>query len=223
MQETSRNALRLVEAKLVVKEADGKFHLTPYGEETLNLIDGFDFLSKHRDYFTTHTLSAIPKEFSYNLASLKGSQLIEDVMVLFSNVERMIQNAEEYVWILSNQVLVSTVPYLQEALKRGAKFKLVLPKMVNPPKDAMERMFNPDFLEAIKAGTFERRFLETVDVQLCISEKEVAALCFLTTEGKMDYHGFRAEDELAFKWAKALYSHYWNLATRQGNGTVFST
>ena len=222
VQETSRNVSRLAEAKLVVKEADGNFRLTPYGEETLNLIDGFSFLSKHRDYFTTHTLSALPKEFSYSLASLNGSKLVDDVMVLFSNVERMIQKAEEYIWLLSNQVLVSTIPYIQEALKRGAKFRLVLPKLVAPPKDAMERIFSPVFLDAMKTGKFELRFLETVDLQICLSEKEVAALCFLTTEGKMDYHGFRAEDELSFKWTKALFSHYWNMATRQENGTVFS-
>ena len=222
VQETSRNISRLVEEKLVVKEADAKFNLTPYGEETLNLIDGFDFLSKHREYFITHTLSTLPKEFSYNLASLKGCQLVDDVMVAFSNVESMIQKAEEHIWILSNQVLVSTIPYILEAFERGAEFKLILPKTVSPPKDAMERIFSPLFLEALKAGKFELRFLEKVDVQLCLSEKQVASLCFLTTEGKIDYHGFRAEDELSFKWAKALYSHYWNMATPQENGTIFS-
>ena len=125
----------------------------------------------------------------------------------------MIQNAEEYIWILSNQVLVSTLPYIQEALKRGAEFKLILPKMVAPPKDATERMLSPIFLQAMKDGKFENRFLEKIDVQICLSEKEVAALCFLNSEGKMDYLGFRATDELAFKWTKSLYSYYWNIAT----------
>lgn len=222
VQETSRNISRLTEVKLVTKETDGKFHLTPYGEETLNLIDGFDFLSKHRDYFTTHTLSALPQEFSYGLASLKGSKLVEDVMVLFSNVESMIKKAEKYIWILSDQILVSTIPYIQEALKQGAEFKLILPKRVTPPKDAMERIFSPIFLQAMNEGKFEIRFLEKVDVQICLSEKEVAALCFLNTEGKIDYHGFQADDKLSFKWTKTLYSHYWNMATRQENGTVFS-
>jgi len=222
VQETSRNVSRLAEAKLVIKEANGNFCLTPYGEETLNLLDGFDFLSKHSDYFATHILSTLPKEFLYNLASLKGSQLVGDVMVLFSNVESMIQKAEEYIWILSNQVLVSTLPYIQEALKRGVEFKLILPKMVAPPKDANERMLSPIFLQAIGAGTFEIRFLRKVDVQICLSEKEVAALCFLNTGGKMDYHGFRAIDELSLKWTEALYSHYWSVATRENNGIAFS-
>ena len=95
--------------------------------------------------------------------------------------------------------------------------------MVAPPKDARERMLSPIFLQAIKTGKFENRLLEETDVQICLSEKEVAALCFLNTEGKMDYHGFQATDELSFKWTKALYSHYWSMATRQENGISFST
>ena len=215
VQETSRNISRLTEAKLIMKETDGCFRLTPYGEETLNLLAGFNFLSKHREYFVTHTLSTIPQEFSYSIASLNGCQLVDDVMVAFSNVENMIQKAEEYIWILSNQILVSTLPYLLEALKLGVEFKLILPSGVTPPKDAADRMYDPIFLQALKVGKFENRFLDKIDVLICLSEKEVAALGFSNAEGKMDYHGFRAADELSFKWAKALYLHYWNLATRQ--------
>ena len=215
VQETSRNISRLTEAKLITKEIDGCFRLTPYGEETLDLLAGFNFLSKHREYFVTHTLSTIPKEFSYSIASLNGCQLVDDVMVAFSNVESMIQKAEEYIWILSNQILVSTLPYLQESLKRGAAFKLILPTTIIPPKDALERMHSPIFLQAFKAGKFENRFLNKVDVLICLSEKEVAALGFSNAEGKMDYHGFHATDELSFKWTKALYSHYWNIANQR--------
>ncbi len=212
VQETSRNVLRLVEAKLISKDAEGCFHLTPYGEETIDLLEGFSFLSKYNDYFATHTLSNIPKEFSYSLASLKGCQLVDDVMIAFSNVENMIQKAYEYIWILSNQILVSTMPHLEEALKRGVEFRLLLPLNVTPPKKAVERMCDSVNLKAIKEGRLQARFLEKVDVLICLSEKEVAALGFLSTEGKIDYHGFRAEDDLSFKWTKALFSHYWNLS-----------
>ncbi|HJW65916.1 MAG TPA: transcriptional regulator, partial [Candidatus Bathyarchaeia archaeon] len=38
VQETSRNMARLSEAELITKDVDGAFHLTPYGEEALNLL-----------------------------------------------------------------------------------------------------------------------------------------------------------------------------------------
>lgn len=215
VQETSRNVSRLVDAKLIEKDSDGCFSLTPYGEETLVLLDGFSFLSKYREYFASYTLSVLPKEFSSTIASLKGCELVEDVMVAFSNVESMIQNAEKYIWILSNQILVSTLPYLQEAVRRGVEFKSLLPKDVVPPKDAIERMSARVFLEAVKSGKMENRVLDKIEVFLCLSDKEVGALGFLNVDGKMDYHGFHGADESSCKWAKALFLHYWDNAIRQ--------
>jgi len=221
VQETSRNVSRLIEAKLITKETDGCLRLTPFGEETLTLLDGIEFLSRNRDYFVTHPLSALPKELSYSIASLQNSQLVEDVMVAFSNVEDMIQKAEEYVWILSNQILVSTLPYLAESLKRKVEFKLILPMGVVPPKDALERMSNPIFLQALRSGKFENRFLEKVDALICLSEKELAALSFLNADDKMDYHGFHAEDKSSLNWSKALYMHYWEIATPRETEFLF--
>jgi predicted transcriptional regulator len=168
-----------------------------------------------------HTLSAIPKEFTYSLASLSNCQLVDDVMVVFSNVESMIQNAKEYVWILSNQILVSTLPYLKESLARGVAFKLILPMSVKPPKDAQEKMFNPTFLQALQNGKFETKFLEKIDVLICLSEKEVAALSFLNSESKVDYTGFQGVDDLSLKWTKALYMHYWDMSIRREPESLF--
>ncbi len=221
VQETSRNISRLIEAKLITKGVDGNLRLTTYGEETLDLLAGFSFLSKNREYFVTHSLSVLPKEFSYSIASLSHSQLVDDVMVAFSNVESMIQKAKEFIWILSDQVLVSTLPYLKEALKRGVEFKIILPNNVTPPKDALERMDDPIYAAAMKAGRFASKFLEKINVLICLSEKEVAALGFLSSDGKLDYHGFCATDELSCKWTQALFLHYWTISNRRVPESLF--
>jgi predicted transcriptional regulator len=215
VQETSRNVSRLVEAKLIEKDSDSRFSLTPYGEETLVLLEGLSFLSKYREYFASHTLSVLPKEFSSSIALLRDCELVEDVMVAFSNVESMIQNAEKYIWIISNQILVSTLPYLQEAVRRGVEFKLLFPKDVVPPKGASKRMNAPVFFEAVKSGKLEIRSLDKIDVFSCLSDKEVGALGFLNIDGKMNYHGFHSTDESSCKWTKALFLHYWDSAIRQ--------
>jgi len=44
VQETSRNVARLTDAKLIAKDVDGLFHLTPYGEEALSQLSGFRLL-----------------------------------------------------------------------------------------------------------------------------------------------------------------------------------
>jgi len=215
VQETSRNLSRLSQACLIAKEVDGFFHLTPYGEQALKLLPGFEFLSKHREYFTTHTLSTLPLECAIGIADLLECTFTNDVMVTFHNVENMIREAEEFVWILSDQILVSTLPYLVEALKRGVEFRLILPEDVSPSKSLRERVDNPIFEYAARTKKLESRFLEKVDVFICMSEKEVAALSFPNLDGRLDYLGFRATDERAHKWSKNLISYYWNRASTQ--------
>ena len=61
--ETARNLARLSEESLITKDVDGAFHLTPLGEAALQLLPGFSFLSKHKKYFKTHTLSTLPSEY----------------------------------------------------------------------------------------------------------------------------------------------------------------
>ena len=215
VQETSRNITRLSDAKLIVKDVDGTFHVTPYGDEALNLLSGFKFLFKNRDYLSAHVLSGLPPPFRAGLGILDSFELVNDVMVAFHNVENMIAEAEKFVWILTNQVLVSTLPYLTQAIERGAEFRLLMPKDFVPSEGLRELVDNPVFAKAARTKRLESRFLEKVDVFLCLSEKEVAALGFPNLEGKLDYTGFRAESEIAVEWSAALYNYYWNKGASQ--------
>jgi predicted transcriptional regulator len=213
VQETSRNITRLSEAKLISKDVDGAFHLTPYGEEALNLLLGYKFLFKNRDYLTSHVLTALPTRFRASLGVLEGCEFVNDVMVAFHNVENMISKAEKVVWILTNQVLVSTISYLTQAVERGTEFRLLMPKDYVPAKDVRELVSNPAFEKASRTKKLESRFLDKVDVFLCLSEKEVAALGFPNLEERLDYIGFKSNKDLVVDWAKALYEYYWEKAT----------
>lgn len=213
VQETSRNTTRLSEARLIMKDVNGAFHLTPYGEETLNLLSGFKFLFKNREYFMTHSLLEFPQQFRASLGILDGFDLVDDVMVTFHNIERMIAKAEKFVWILTNQVLASTIPYLLQELERSGEFKLIMPKNYMPTHSIRELVTHPVFAKASRSKKLENKFLDKVDIFLCLSENEVAALGFSNLEGKLDYIGFSAKSELAVEWAKILYTYYWNKAS----------
>lgn len=213
VQETSRNITRLSEAKLISKDVDGAFHLTPYGEEALNLLLGYKFLFKNREYFTTHVLKALPARFRASIGVLEDCELVNDVMLAFHNVENMIAEAEKFVWILTNQVLASTIPYLTQAVERGTNFRLLMPKDYLPSKDIRELVSNPAFEKANRTKKLENKFLDKIDVFLCLSEKEVAALSFPNLKRKLDYIGFTSKNETAIEWTKNLYEHYWQKAT----------
>jgi predicted transcriptional regulator len=201
--ETSRHLQRLSEARLLEKDVEGLHELTPFGQLTLSLIPSFDFISKHRDYFAAHKLSRLPHEFIGRIGDLSNCTYTDDVMVAFHTVETMIEEAKECVWILSNQVLMSTVPLLEKAVKRGVRFQLITPEdMISPPG------FKP--LPVIP-NLIERRTLSRVDLIIAMTEKQ-ARLSFPTKDDKMDYVGFGSTDERGHKWCRDLFMFYWQEA-----------
>lgn len=197
--EASRHLQRLSEAKLVEKTVGVSYKLTPFGKLTLSLLPSFEFISKHRDYFTTHVISRLPHEFISRLGELVSCTFTDDVMVAFHSVETIIQNAREYVWILSDQILMSTLPFLEEAVKRGVKFRLILPEDLTPPPGFKPIPEIPNLIE--------RRTLKSVDVIVTMSEKK-ARVAFPTID-RMDYIGFGSTDVSSHKWCRDLYIHYW--------------
>ena len=215
VQETSRNMTRLSDAKIIIKDVDGLFHLTPYGQEALNLLSGFRFLFNNSDYLTAHTLDKVPDIFRASLGILDPCEPVRDVMVSFHNVEKMISEAKEFVWILTDQILVSTIPYLIQAVESGIQFRLMMPRDYMPSSEIRGLVDNPIFERATRAKKLENRFLERIDVFLCLSEKEVGALAFPTLKGQFDYTGFRAENESIVDWSKIIFTYYWEKASKQ--------
>jgi predicted transcriptional regulator len=203
VQETSRYLARLSEAKLIIKDAGGLYNLVPYGEYVIKQLSGLDFLSYHREYFAAHDLSSLPDEYIARLGELKGCSFTDDVMVAFSKAENLIAQAQEYVWIIGNQVLMSTLPILEAAVKRGAQFRLILPENLTPPPG-----FKP--LPTIP-NRVERRTLKHVDVIMTVSEKE-ARVGFLGANGKLDPSAFESKDAQAHKYCRDLYLHHWEKA-----------
>jgi len=201
--EASRHLQRLSEAKLVEKEVEGSYKLTPFGELTLSLLSGFDFISKHRDYFITHTIAHLPHEFISRIGNLMNCTFTDDVMVAFHRTENLIQEAQEYVWILSDQILMSTLPFLEKAVKRGVEFRLILPEDMIPP---------PGFKPIPPIRLIERRTLKSVDVIITVSEKKEARVAFPTIDERMDYVGFGSTDESSHKWCRDLFLYYWERA-----------
>jgi predicted transcriptional regulator len=215
VQETSRNITRLSEAKMISKDVDGLYHLTPYGKESLNLLSGFRFLFNNSDYFIMHRLDKMPIMFRASLGVLDLCESVRDVMVSFHNIENMIAEANEFVWILTDQILASTIPYLIQAIEKGTQFRLMMPRDYKPSANIRKLVDSPIFERASRSRKLENRFLEAIDVFLCLSEKQVAALAFPTLEGGFDYTGFMTKNKSVVEWSKTLFTYYWNEATTQ--------
>jgi len=200
---------------LTQKDADGFHRLTAYGELALKQLKGLEFMSQHRDYFTAHTLAGIPPDFVCRIGELADSTYIDGISVAFYNVEKMMREAEEYIWTITDQYIFDTLPLFTDALERQVKVKNIEAKnLFLPPR--MEGGYRAEYKEAFNqaraTGFLKERLLERLDVYLYMSEKEVAGVAFPFPDGKFDYLGFTATDERSRKWCKDLFQYYWEKA-----------
>jgi len=202
MPETSRHLSRLRDAKLIKKDVDGHYTLTPFGRITLELLSGYNFIYKNRDYFQDHDLPSLPPEFIERIGELEEYKPGEGVMQVLHLAVVVMQEAREYVWILTDQVMTPTIPMIKEGYTKGLRFRILLPEQLTLP---------PGFQLPRPAPTspVEIRWLE--EVRVCIMMNEVlAGLCFPNSAGKIDYNtGFASREPKFHKWCRDLFLHYW--------------
>jgi predicted transcriptional regulator len=216
VQETSRNISRLAEANLIIRAVDGSYSLTPYGYQSLEMLKGFEFLSKHSQYFINHTLARLPRSFFSRIGDLLESNYSEDVMMVFYEAEKMMQESEEYLFLLSDQHLVSATPHISSAYRRGVEVKILLPTSLHYPEGYFEQEIvketMKDYYPALESGQLQERWIDEVDTLMGVSEKS-GRIFFPKVSGEFDYHGFMSTDDNAVEYIKELFMHYWNLAS----------
>lgn len=217
VQETSRNISRLSEANLIQRRGDGSFQLTAYGKDALGLLPGFEFLSKHIEYFMSHTLSRLPHEFFCRIGDLVGCGLIDDVMLTFYEAEKMMDEAEKFLWLLSDQHLVSALPHMKKALENGASLRVLLPIDLKYPEGYFEQEAVKEYMviekQAKRERRIEERWISRVDTAIGVSDKLSGRIFFPRLEGDFDYEGFTVIDKLSHEYCKDLFEYYWNKAS----------
>jgi predicted transcriptional regulator len=210
--ESHRQLSRLSGTKLIVKDVEGFFSLTPFGEQSLKWIPGYRFIYDNKEYFQSHSLSNIPHDLLLRLGDLFGCIFSDNALVSVNHFSMMIQEADEYLQIIHDQYLLSVYPMVSEAFKRGVHLRCIDPVVYRPSlqlKGEVSEEVQKTMLLAQKDGILINRKMEQFDAFLWMSEKEVALLSFPTFEGKEDYLGFISKDDRAIKWCDDLFKYYW--------------
>ena len=204
IQETARHLSRLVNAKVVSKDVEGFYRPTPYGDHILNLLPSFEFLRKYRDYFSTHLSAHLPLEFVSRVGELNKCKFTDNFMAAFQEVKDLYEEANEYIWGLSDQITPYSPPYIENAMKRGVHIRLLLAEDMRFPPGFEPLVFIPNMIE--------HRTLKELDVGMVISEKK-ATIVFPNSAGKLDPSmAFVSMDSTSKSWVNDLFMHYWSKA-----------
>jgi predicted transcriptional regulator len=201
--ETFRQLQRLNEALFVQKQPDGGYTITEYGRFVLQLSTSFEFIYKHRQYFSTHDFRRLPYQFQNRIGELSSASLGTDTMENINLAERITREADQYMWGGGVEQSLNISSILMESIPKGVKYKFLFP----------QRFINPRPLPSQMAGAIEWRSFEDLPVNIVLTEKE-AGISFCLVGGKADYVGFAGKDPVFLGWVKDLFCYYWEKGKR---------
>jgi predicted transcriptional regulator len=149
-----------------------------------------------------------------DIGVLASSEFVDKFTSTLFNIENMIRESEEFVWVITDQIPASVLPIYIDTLKRGVECRKIMPRNASIPSAIFTMGNDPAFTAAAREQKLESRYLDKIDLVLGLSEKEIASIMFPDLEGKFDYISFRTKDREALNWAKSLFLYYWNKAKR---------
>ena len=210
-QQCMRHLNRLSEVQLIEKKNDGYYKVTQYGEIVLKLHEGYGFLTRRREYFLTHSVSQLPDDFKARIGEFSESVQTTNVMEAISELESIVKESEEYLWVIINKRTRSVRPFVARAVERGVSIKSISPISYVPSVDVKRDIVEEDELAVIKAesvGQAEVVDSDVFDVYLYLSEKSLF-ISFPLEDGAFDYTGFISSNPTALKFCKDLFLYYW--------------
>jgi predicted transcriptional regulator len=214
-QETSKHLMRLRNAKLIEKDSEGFFGLTAFGKIIVNLLPSIRFLIQNREYFLSHDISSLPREFIERIGELRESGYAGRVGSILAHTQQVVKDAEDYIWLMADHPLGG-----EEYVTGSGKLEsstTVRWRVIIPAGSGIDWTK----LRA-SAGTHKGRIeyhlmedLNDINAGISLNEK-IVGLTFPDITGKLDFNsGFGSSDPVFRMWCQDLFEFHWNKAGKK--------
>lgn len=202
--EAFRQLERLSSALLVQRQPDGAFALAEYGKLVLQLSSSLEFVSRYRDYFSTHDVTRLPFQFVNRLGELSQANLVVDTVESLNKAEHAFIEAEEYGWGIAEGTIPEGMgPIMDERIRKGVELRFLIPETRLPTSaSSLPPMKN-----------VEMRGLSDLPALVVLTEKE-GAVYFRQVGGRVDYTGFFGKHPTFLNWIRDLFQYYWERGKR---------
>jgi predicted transcriptional regulator len=210
MQEAHRNVNRLQDAGLIEKDPNGTFSLSTFGNTIIKQIPTFNYLSKHKEYFSEHVLGELPIKFIMRLGALDKCEYVKGVVAILERWKDIYREADQYIYEIVPQVPMDLIePAVIRVKEKGVKYNYVFPKHVIIPKGRKDLLKKLGHSELLNKGAIERRMVESVQVAVILNEKHAAVL-FPTQKGETDMNMiFFSSDPVFHEWCLDYFRYRW--------------
>jgi len=210
-QETSRHLMLLRNARLIEKDSAGFFGLTTFGKSILRLLPSISFLTQNKDFFMTHDISSLPLEFVERIGELRNSTYVKKVGSILAHAQQVLQNAEEYIWLMADhplggeQFLLNNVNFET----RSIAWRIIIPASSGKSIDwALLRRTVRNHKVRIEYCLLEDA--NEIKAGIALNEK-TAGVNFMGDRGELDFSsGFTSTDPLFHNWCEDLFVIHWN-------------
>ena len=215
MQEVHRNLIRLQEAGLIRKDANGQFSLTTFGTTILQQIPTMNFLSRNKEYFSDHYLGDIPMKFVHRIGALDNSEYIEGLVAVLERWKQIYNSAREYIYGMLPQIPLELIETLLAILKQGGiKFNYILSQQTVVPKKRTDLLKDAGFQDLLKKGIVERRMVDKMPVAVILNEKEATVMFPTLKRGHpvadLNSIFYSGKDNLLFhEWCLDYFRYSW--------------
>ena len=194
--EALRQLQRLSDAGLVQKQSDGTYTTTQYGKLVMQLSSSMEFISKHKEYFSTHDIMRLPCQFLNRIGELSQATLVLDTIENLNRGQRLYADAEQYAWGLAEGIIPDSIgPIMDEKKTQGLDIRMLVPETFSIP--------------SVTEPNVKMRGLSGLPLSIALTERG-AIVCFRFIEGRLDYAGFSGKDPIFLNWARDLFLYYWD-------------
>ena len=220
MPEIRRNIIRLTNSGMVDRESNGIFFLTTFGKTILEQIPTLDFLARNKDYFSDHTLSALPLKFIRRIGSLSNSKLISGLVSVDERLNDIYNRSQEYVYAIIPEVTIdlieSIVARLKKVENKNFRFGYIMSTHATVPKRRKQLLEALGFGELLKKGTVERKMVNSLLIGVVLNDEQACVMfprIQRNNKIEIDMNSMLYGDDPDFhEWCLDYYRYIWHNA-----------
>lgn len=208
-QEVHRNFVRLTESGLIMKNNDGRYSLTTFGEIVCTQVPTLVFLSQNRGYFEEHSFGDIPHKFKMRCGQLASGRRVKGVAKILEQWKSIYKNSDEYVYEIFSEVPLDLIEPLVGRIRKGVKFNYIFSESAVVPKGRKSLLKRLKFDSLVEKGLIQRKMADSVQTVLVLSEKE-ACVVFPDQRGEPDLREmFYSDDPMFHEWCLDYFRYCW--------------
>jgi predicted transcriptional regulator len=199
--EVARHIERIVKAKLVEKNGDNYYKLTPFASMILTEFSNIEYLTQNIDFFIHHNLTTLPPELQW-FAAMADGEMVEGALEVTSQIWDHNVGAKKFIYVISDQIMRAMVDIACEKIDSGLVVKKIYSSDAEIPPEYLKR----------NTENHEIRTMENIPLALIITDK-VAGFSFRGENGHIDFStSLRGDNENFRRWANAVFEYFWKRA-----------